>query len=95
MRKIQCEVCGSSSIIVNDDDLFECQHCGVQYSRDKLRKMLVEIDHSPEVTNFIKRGESFEKAGDVAIAKEYYNKALDLDIDNEIARNAIARVEIN
>jgi hypothetical protein len=43
MKKMQCEVCGSTDIKKIDDSIFECQSCGVQYSKDEVQKLLVEI----------------------------------------------------
>lgn len=57
MKKMQCEVCGSSEIKKVSDDVFECQSCGVQYSKNDIQKLLVEItgkvkiDHSDRVEN--------------------------------------------
>lgn len=93
MKKMQCETCGSTQIKKISDDLFECQHCGVQYSNDEAKGLLVEItgsvkiDHSDEIENAIRRGEQFENADNVTKAIEYYDKALDMDADNEDALN--------
>ena len=43
MKKIQCEVCGSVEIRKMSDDVFVCQHCGVQYRPEDMSKLLVEI----------------------------------------------------
>ena len=43
MKKMQCEVCGSTDIKKIDDTTFECQSCGVQYSKEEVQKLLVEI----------------------------------------------------
>ena len=98
MKKIQCEVCGSTDIKRIDDSIFECQSCGVQYSKEEVQKLLVEItgkvkiDHTDEVQNNIKRGNQYEQSGDPAKAKEYYDKALDLDADNVEAQENIKKV---
>ena len=61
MKKMQCEVCGSTDIKKIDDSIFECQSCGVQYSKDEVQKLLVEItgsvkiDRSEEIENAFKR----------------------------------------
>ena len=95
MKKMQCEACGSTKIKKISDDLFEGQFCGVQYSDEEAKGLLVEItgsvkiDHSDEVKNAIKRGEQYENAGDVTRAIEYYDKALDMDADNEEAQNRV------
>lgn len=41
MKKMQCEVCGSTDIKKIDDTTFECQSCGVQYSKEEVQKLLV------------------------------------------------------
>lgn len=95
MKKMQCEVCGSNEIRKVSDDIFECQSCGVQYSKNEVQKLLVEItgqvkiDHSQESENMVKRAKQFENRGDQEKAKEYYEKALDLDPENEDATDGI------
>ena len=97
MKKMQCEVCGSNEIRKAGDDIFECQSCGVQYSKDEVQKLLVEItgsvkiDHSQESENMVKRAKQFEERGDQNKAKEYYEKALDLDPENKDATDAVSK----
>ncbi len=97
MKKMQCEVCGGTTIKKIDDTIFECQSCGVQYGKEEIQKLLVEIegtvevtgtvkiDRSEEVDNAIKRAEQFYEKGDKEKAEEYYNKVLDIDPDNAVA----------
>lgn len=95
MKKMQCEVCGSNEIMKVSDGIFECQSCGVRYSTEEAQKLLVEVtaevkvDHSQEAKNMVKRAKQFEDRGDQEKAKEYYEKALDLDPENEDATDAI------
>lgn len=99
MKKMQCEVCGSSEIKKVSDSVFECQSCGIQYSTAEVKKLLVEvtgkvkIDHSEEVENSIKRAEQYAQAGNTAKAAEYYNAALDMDASNEVAQQRIKEIE--
>lgn len=96
MKKIQCEVCGSTEIKKVGDDLFECQSCGVQYSKNDVSKLLVEItgevkiDHTDDIENLTTRAERFYEDGDTDRALEYYERVLDADPDNE---NAQIRLE--
>ena len=83
MKKIQCEMCGSIAIKKIDDTTFECQNCGIQYSKDEIQKHLIKIDRSDEIKNAVKRGEQYESERDWEKAEEYYNQALDMDADNE------------
>lgn len=97
MKKMQCEVCGSNEIKKVADGIFECQSCGVQYSTEEVQKLLVEItgevkiDHSNDAENAIKRAKQFESIGDKKKAKEYYEKALDYDPDNQVANEALSQ----
>lgn len=43
MKKMKCEVCGSASIKKVSDTTFECQECGVQYDKNEVMKLLVEV----------------------------------------------------
>ena len=98
MKKMQCEVCGSTEIKKVSADIFECQSCGIQYSTAEVKKLLVEvtgkvkIDHSEEVENSIKRAAQYEQAGNDAKAAEYYNAALDMDADNELAQKRVKEI---
>lgn len=98
MKKMQCEVCGSTDIKKVDDSIFECQSCGVQYDKNEVQKLLVEltgevkIDRSEEIENTLKRAQQFLDEGDFSKASEYYNKVLDLDPNNESAQQAINEI---
>lgn len=98
MKKIHCEVCGSTDIKKIDDSIFECQSCGVQYDKNEVQKLLVEltgevkIDRSEEIENTLKRAQQFLDAGDFSKASEYYNKVLDLDPNNKPALQAINEI---
>lgn len=98
MKKIQCEVCGSTEIKKVDDDLFECQSCGVQYSKNDVTNLLVEItgevkiDHAEDIENLTKRAEKFYNDGDKERSIEYYERVLDADPDNENAQNRIEQI---
>ncbi len=95
MKKMQCEVCGSTEIRKISDDIFECQSCGIQYSKNEIQKLLVEItgevkiDHSKEIENALTRAGQFLKDKEYSKALEYYNKVLDLEPDNEAAHKGI------
>ena len=44
MKKMKCEICGSINIKKIDADVFECQECGIQYSKDEAIKLLADVD---------------------------------------------------
>lgn len=97
MKKMQCEICGSNEIKKIDDGIFECQSCGVRYSKTEAKKLLVEItgevklDHSKDAENMVKRAKQFEECGNQEKAQEYYEKALDFDPENEEAAEATSQ----
>lgn len=100
-RAIVCELCGSNELI-KDGDVFVCQHCGTKYATEEARKHLVEVNVTIDepvrvqgvatVDNLLRRADDFERRGDLERAAEYYDRVLDIDIDNGEANRGIARV---
>ena len=43
MKRIQCDICGTTEIKKIGDDLYQCVNCGVQYTAEDLKKLLKEI----------------------------------------------------
>jgi len=41
MKKISCEMCGSSDLI-KQDGVFVCENCGMKYSLEDAKKMMIE-----------------------------------------------------
>ena len=88
MKKMQCEVCGSTSIKKIDDSTFECQSCGVQYSKTELQKLLVEItgevriDRNAEVANMITNMRRLYKNQDYSRVVDTCDKILNIQPDN-------------
>lgn len=101
MKKLQCEACGGIEIKKIGDDLFECQNCGVQYSSAEVKKLLVEIsgtvaiDKSSEVDNLIHRANEYYYQGEKEKALEYCNRVLDVDVNNEKAKNLLNLIKEN
>lgn len=101
MKAIVCEICGSNDL-VKDGDMFVCQHCGTKYTTEEARKLLVEasvtisepvrVDGIATVDNLLRRADDFERRGELELAAEYYNRVLDIDIDNGEANRGLARV---
>ena len=52
-------------------------------------------NNSPSVNNLLKRAEEFEQQGNFVTAVEYYEKVLDFDYSNTIARESINRITNN
>lgn len=49
MKEIRCEMCGSTDI-VKQDGLFVCQSCGIKYTVEEARKMMVEVSGTVDVS---------------------------------------------
>ena len=64
MKRLTCEMCGSTDII-KQDGVFVCQSCGCKYSVEEAKKMMVEgtvevqgtvkVDNSISVDALLKR----------------------------------------
>lgn len=92
MKKIKCQVCGSSDI-VKQDDVFVCQSCGVKYTAQNIKDMVgqagistseEEVMNPKEIPNLLILahrclGENIPKA------RDYYEEVLRMDPDNEEA----------
>jgi len=50
MKRLQCEICGSTDII-KQNGIFVCQSCGIKYSPEEAKKMM--IDGAMEVTGSV------------------------------------------
>ena len=101
MKAITCELCGSNDLI-KEGDYFVCQHCGTKYSTEDAKKLLVEanvtianpvsVDGIASIGNLLRRAMRYEVNRDYEMALEYYNKVLDIDIDNIEANEGVIRL---
>ena len=53
MKQLTCEMCGSNDLI-KQDGVFVCQSCGIKYSVEEAKKMMVEVEGTVEVTGTVK-----------------------------------------
>ena len=62
MKQLKCEMCGSTDLI-KQDGVFVCQSCGVKYSVEEAKKMMVEgtvvvegvvsVDETAKIENWL------------------------------------------
>ena len=88
---MQCELCGATDII-KDGDFFVCQSCGMKYTPESAKKMMVEgvvqvegkvkVDESDSVSNYIKMAKHELDASCGEKALEYADRVLELDPEN-------------
>lgn len=81
MKQLVCEMCGSKDLI-KQDGLFVCQHCGVKYTLEEARKMMVDgvvnvqgtvtIDRSNELTLLYQAARNARATSDDASAIRHY-----------------------
>lgn len=91
MKAMQCELCGSTEII-KDGDFFVCQSCGMKYTLENARKMMVEgvvqvegtvkTDRSDDVERYMKLARTARESCNYKDAEKYAAKILEIDLSN-------------
>lgn len=90
-----CPQCGAQVQLDDSREFGFCSYCGTKIVQDKVvveHRGSVSIDHSAEINNFLCRANEFYQRHDTDNAELYYNKVLDLDFDNEAARNGLQQI---
>lgn len=82
MKQLTCEMCGGTDLI-KQDGVFVCQNCGMKYSVEEAKKMMIEgtvdvqgtvkIDDSDDVENYLKNARKACKNEDWSSAEKYYS----------------------
>ena len=88
MKKMQCEMCGSSDFI-KENGVFTCQNCGCKYSPEEAKKLILDgnvvvsgrmkIDESDKIINYYTLAEEAFLSEDSSKALSYCNKILEND----------------
>lgn len=88
MKQLVCEICTSTDIL-KQDGVFVCQSCGIKYSVEEVKKMMVEgtveitgtvkVDNSDNVNNYLDMANIALLGGDGNEAFNYANKALEIN----------------
>jgi len=88
MKQLTCEMCGSTDLI-KQDGVFVCQSCGIKYSVEEAKKMMIEgtvevkgsvkIDNSDNVETYKEMAINAYNAGNTAEAYRYFLKVLEID----------------
>lgn len=94
MKKIYCEMCGSSDLIKNEG-LFVCQNCGCRYSPEDAKKLYVDgivsiegkvkIDSGEIVERLMKSAKMAYNSGYYEESLNFYNRVLEQDPNNDEA----------
>ena len=102
MKQLTCEMCGSTDLM-KQDGVFVCQSCGMKYSVEEAKKMMVEgaveikgsVKVSGVASNLTKAKRAFEQLelGDIDKAERSYEAILEDDNDNFLAYLGMASIE--
>lgn len=76
MKQLTCEMCGSTDLI-KEDGVFICQACGIKYSVEEAKKMM--IDDSTKIDNYYMLAETAFNIGKYEEAENYCKKILEID----------------
>ena len=78
---------------MDDNGCFaSCESCGMKFSRNTIIRMIVEyggpvrVEGIANIHNLLARAREFEESGEVKKAIDYYNRVLDLDMNNSEAK---------
>ena len=88
MKQLTCEMCGSTDLM-KQDGVFVCQSCGMKYSVEEAKKMMIEgtvdvqgtvkVDDTAKIDNYYTMAENAYDAGNKKEAENYCNKIIEID----------------
>ena len=85
MKTLVCEMCGSGDLIKQDGN-FVCQYCGMKYSLEEAKKMMVEgtvkVDNSDFVEKYLQNARRAKQKEDWEETEKYYNMVEQNDPSN-------------
>lgn len=102
----KCTNCGGALQVNPTQEAAICPFCNQPYIIEKainnyklsvsgnviIEKATLKVEGSPSINNLLERAKVFEKEGDIETAKVYYNRVLDMDINNSEANLSINRL---
>ena len=82
MKVVKCEMCGSGELVLNGG-FFVCQACGTKYSKEEVKKMMIEgtvdvqgtvkVDNSSFVEKYLHNARRSKIKEDWTETEKYYN----------------------
>lgn len=75
MKKLQCEVCGSTEIRKTGPNIFQCQSCGTRY----LGEEEIRVESAEAIENYITIAQNAYDSQNYQSAEVYCNKILERD----------------
>ena len=91
MKQLTCEMCGSTDLM-KQDGVFVCQSCGMKYSVEEAKKMMIEgtvdvqgtvkVDNSAFVEKYLANARRAKEKEDWEEVEKYYNMVEQNDPNN-------------
>ena len=85
MKALVCEMCNSSDLLKQDGN-FVCQSCGMKYTLEEAKKMMVEgtvkVDNSDFVQKYLQNARRAKQKEDWEETEKYYNMVEQNDPSN-------------
>lgn len=91
MKALVCEMCGSTDL-VKENGLFVCQSCGIKYTAEEARKMMIDgtvnvagtvkVDKTENVENMVKRISVLMSQYNWGEAEGLCKRALEIEPEN-------------
>ena len=82
MKQLTCEMCGGTDLI-KQDGVFVCQNCGMKYSVEEAKKMMIEgtvdvqgtvkVDNTSFVEKYLANARRAKQKEDWEEVEKYYN----------------------
>jgi tetratricopeptide (TPR) repeat protein len=97
MQPAICTQCGANIEINETKNSTICSYCGTAFVRGNENNNITNNRNvqtaNASVGNLIKRAEQYKDEGNLDKAKEYYNKVLDIDVNNQKALNGLKAID--
>ena len=93
---LKCPNCNADIELDQDREFGFCNYCGTKIMiADDVQKVsgTVNINRSSEINNILKRAKDYEERQMLDDAEKYYDRALDIDMDNQEAQEGLERVK--
>lgn len=90
--KVSCPSCGANIDFDDSREFGFCNYCGTKIVQEKIvveHRGSVSIDRSNEIINLLKRAEEKFENGLFQESEDYFNRVLDIDADNDVARKGL------
>ena len=91
MKQLTCEMCGSTDLM-KQDGVFVCQSCGMKYSVEEAKKMMIEgtvdiqgtvkVENTAQIENLWRLAQSSYDSQNYAQAEEFCNQVIAIDAKN-------------